>query len=164
MAKESTTGKKPATSDPQIAASNTTINTTTPTPTANHASGKSRKGPQSTIGGTAVQGAKSTHPKQYTQNASQQQQQLESYNREMRRRMERLNSGEDDHGQSSVQKRRQKREERLKERRASELARVKHALPGGKVDTSIRKVYILLAVILVVIILLIVAYIFIRGF
>lgn len=157
MAKENATGKKPATSDPKIAASNTNTTTT-------RASGKNRKGYQPTIGGTAVQGAKSTQPKQYTQNASQQQQQLESYNREMRRRMERINGGEDEQVQSSVQKRRKKHEEHLKERRANELARVKRSLPGGKVDTSIRKVYILLAVILVVIILLIVAYILIRGF
>ncbi len=52
----------------------------------NKQSGQGRKPP---VGGTAVQGAKSTQPRE-VKAASPQQQQAESYNREMRRRMEHM--------------------------------------------------------------------------
>src|SRR5205085_2588094 len=52
-------------------------------------SGKDRK-PE--IGGTAVTGAKSTQPKEIT-STNPQQQQAESYNRQMRRRMEHMGTG-----------------------------------------------------------------------
>src|SRR5438094_6810228 len=42
------------------------------------------------VGGTAVSGAKSTQPKQISTTNNPQQQQMESMNRDMRRRMQRL--------------------------------------------------------------------------
>jgi TolA-binding protein len=164
MVKVNATGRKSGSSDPKVTATQN-IGTTpvpAPTPAPNRSNTKKNKGNQSSIGGTAVQGARSTAPKQFTANANAQQQQMESYNREMRRRMERLN-GDDNDRATSVQKSRQKRQERLKERRQTQLARVKRSLPGGKVDTSINRVYILLAIILVVIVLLIGGYLIFRG-
>lgn len=123
---------------------------------------KGSKSPQQLIGGSAIPGAKSTQPKQYTENANPQQQQLESYNREMRRRMERLGGNEDDDRARSIQKQRQKKADRLKERRETELARVKRSLPGGKINMNMRNVYIMVAVVALIIVLVIAAFLIFR--
>jgi Flp pilus assembly protein TadB len=117
---------------------------------------KKNKGNRAVIGGSAVPGAKSTQPKQYTENANPQQQQLESYNREMRRRMERLNSNDDDQRVQSIQSQRKKRAERLKQRRQQQLAQVRRSLPGGKVDTNINKVFIFVGIVVALVIIIIV--------
>src|SRR5205809_500385 len=68
---------------------------------------------QPRIGGTAAPGAKSTRPKEIT-SKSPQQQQAESYNRDMRRRMEHLGTGPAQ--ASSAKDPRQKRLEKRKRR------------------------------------------------
>ena len=126
--------------------------------------GKGKQNPKSrqrTIGGTAVTGAKSTQPKELS-TGTPANQQAEYYNREMRRRMEHMGN---DSQEQSLQKRRQKREQRLKERRSKEVEKVRHALPGGKVDTrsSMHRMYITLGIIAAVIAVIIIAYLVIRG-
>src|SRR2546430_8721302 len=76
------------------------------------------KGPRSAIGGSAVPGAKSTMPKQSSASSNPREQQAESYNRQMRRRMEHLGTGAYDEGSraQSAQQQRKKRIERKKQR------------------------------------------------
>lgn len=75
--------------------------------------GKERKSP---YGGTAVQGAKSTQPKELSA-ASPANQQPEYYNREMRRRMQHMGTGPySERATIDPRERRRKRQERLKER------------------------------------------------
>jgi hypothetical protein len=75
---------------------------------------QSAKNTRTRVGGTAVQGARSTQPREIT-TTNPQQQQAESYNRDMRRRMEHLGTAP---GQSTntMQNQRQKRLERRKKR------------------------------------------------
>src|SRR5260370_8236374 len=70
--------------------------------------GRGRKSP---VGGTAVQGAKSTQPRE-VKAASPQQQQAESYNREMRRRMEHM--GMNPSAENPAVTRREKRLKKLR--------------------------------------------------
>lgn len=123
---------------------------------------KSGKSSRSAIGGTAVTGARSTQPRQLSENAGQQQQQMESYNRDMRRRMERMGYNDNQQKVHTVQDQRKKRAERLKQRRQEQISHVKRSLPGGKVDTNTTRVYIMIAVVAVAIILLILVFAFIR--
>jgi hypothetical protein len=125
-------------------------------------SAKKNKGNRAAIGGSAASGAKSTQPKQYTENAPAQQQQLESYNREMRRRMERLNPRDDDQQGHSVQSQRKKRAERLKQRRQQQIAQVKRSLPGGKLDTNINKVFLFVGIVVALVIIAIVVALLLR--
>ncbi len=73
-------------------------------------SSKSRK---PVVGGTAVQGAKSTQPKEITTSPSQQE--AESYNREMRRRMQHMGTGP--YGGSPTDAVRDKRQKRIDKRK-----------------------------------------------
>ncbi|MGZ6278453.1 MAG: hypothetical protein ACXWPP_07275 [Ktedonobacteraceae bacterium] len=73
-------------------------------------SSKSRK---PVVGGTAVQGAKSTQPKETTTSPSQQE--AESYNREMRRRMQHMGTGP--YGGSPTDAVRDKRQKRIDKRK-----------------------------------------------
>ena len=135
-----------------------------PAPSNTATSNKRRnknKSNASRIGGTAVPGAKSTQPKQIsTNNANPQQQQAESYNRTMRRRMEHLGTGPEgaeERTRTLQQKRRKRiteRRERLQERRAE----LQKTLPKDR-----RNMYFLIAVV-AVIVLLIVAFILLRAF
>ena len=114
------------------------------------------------VGGTAVTGAKSMQPRQSSENASQQQQQMESYNRDMRRRMEHMGYNDQPQRARTMQDQRKRRAERLKQRRQEQVSHVKRSLPGGKVDTSTTRVYIMIAVVAVAILLLILVFAFIR--
>ena len=65
------------------------------------------------VGGTAVQGAKSTQPKEITTSPAQQD--AESYNREMRRRMQHMGTGP--YGGSPTDAVRDKRQKRIDKRK-----------------------------------------------
>lgn len=123
----------------------------------------SSKGARSTVGGSAVAGAKSTQPRQVPESNNQQQQQHESYNRDMRRRMERMGYEDDQDKAQSAQTHRKKRMERLKERRQQQLAQVRKSLPGGKIDTSTRRVYYMIAVVAVILIIIIAIFAILRA-
>ncbi len=165
MANENTTGRRQTTNTtgtPKAATApkaTQEVIGTVPAP----ASRKSAKSSKSAVGGSAVPGAKSTQPKKFTDNANAQQQQLESYNRDMRRRMERMGYSDDDDRAKTVQDQRKKRSERLKQRREEQVARVKKSIPGGKIDTSPRRVYFMVAGVAIAIVLLIVIFVILRA-
>lgn len=123
-----------------------------PAPNRNKQSGKSNK---SRVGGTAVQGAKSMQPKQITSNDPQQQQ-VESYNRQMRRRMEHMGTSPTQNaGLERNRKRMAKRRQRIEERRAE----VKKVAASGPRDIRIGRnvVYFLIAVGVIVVALIVIA-------
>ncbi|GAC1390450.1 MAG: hypothetical protein NVSMB38_08290 [Ktedonobacteraceae bacterium] len=140
-----------------------------PTYTADQTSGKRRdkgKNSKPRVGGTAVPGAKSTQPKQITSTNDPNQQQAESYNRTMRRRMEQLGTGptsEEDRGKS-LQDRRKKQIERRKEKLEERRAELRKSMPGGgRLTLGSRNTYFIIAVV-IIIILLIVIFILLRQF
>ncbi|HLI05828.1 MAG TPA: hypothetical protein VKV40_04600 [Ktedonobacteraceae bacterium] len=95
-------------------------------------SGKSNR---PTIGGTAVPGAKSTQPKVISNTNNPQQQQAESYNRTMRRRMQKIGAGPySENAAVSAQERRKKRIER-KKRKSEELRQ--QVTRGQRVNLSL---------------------------
>ena len=121
------------------------------------------KGNQTQVGGTAVPGAKSTQPKQISNTNNPQKQEMESYNRTMRRRMEHLGTGSQSAEQTkTVRNRRKERIERIKERQKAQVASVRRSLPGGKVSTDTRRVYYLIGGVAAAIVLLIVVFIILR--
>src|SRR5437588_12907044 len=91
------------------------LNTPKDTASKGRQSGKSNR---SRVGGTATPGAKSTQPREVN-TTNPQQQQAESYNRTMRRRMEHLGTGPNQTSplQDQRKKRLEKRKKRLEERR-----------------------------------------------
>ena len=112
---------------------------------------------QPRIGGTAAPGAKSTRPKEIT-SKSPQQQQAESYNRDMRRRMEHLGTGPAQ--ASSAKDPRQKRLEKRKRRAEERRQEVKKVAATGprKISLGRRNTYFLIAVVAVIILVILVAY------
>lgn len=123
-----------------------------PPPNRSKQIGKSNR---SRIGGTAVQGAKSLQPKQMT-SSDPQQQQVESYNRQMRRRMEHMGTSPTQNaGLERNRKRMAKRKQRIEERRAE----VKKVAASGPRDIRIGRnvVYFLIAVGVIVVALIVIA-------
>ncbi|HLJ36142.1 MAG TPA: hypothetical protein VKU38_20960 [Ktedonobacteraceae bacterium] len=113
------------------------------------------KSNRSRIGGTAVQGAKSLQPKQMT-SSDPQQQQVESYNRQMRRRMEHMGTSPTQNaGLERNRKRMAKRRQRIEERRAE----VKKVAASGPRDIRIGRnvIYFLIAVGVVIVALIVIA-------
>src|SRR5947209_16446654 len=92
------------------AAQSSQLNTPKETINKGKQSGKSNR---SRVGGTAVPGARSTQPREIN-TSNPQQQQAESYNRTMRRRMEHLGTGPSE--VSPMQEQRKKRLEKRKKR------------------------------------------------
>ncbi len=116
--------------------------------------GKSRK---QTTGGTAAQGARSTQPKE-TKAASPTQQQAESYNREMRRRMQHMGMGP--YGGSpadTVRDKRQKRIEKKKQRQAEVKKTVVTKGPSTNVKLGRRNTYFLIVTVSIVVLIILVA-------
>lgn len=114
------------------------------------------KSNQSRVGGTALPGAKSTQPKEVTA-TNPQEQQAESYNRNMRRRMQHLGTGP---GQSNnVQDQRQKRLDKRKRRIEERRQEVKKVAATGPRNISLgrRNTYFLIAVVALVILVIIIA-------
>src|SRR5690348_16657304 len=86
--KSSTTNKQATSASTSGSTIQSSSSKTTPTPsisieTEKNKGKQSSKNRKSAIGGTAVQGAKSTQPKEITASSSPAQQEAESYNREM---------------------------------------------------------------------------------
>ena len=126
-------------------------------------SSKKTKGLQ--IGGTAVPVAKSTQPKKISSTNNPQQQEIEGYNRTMRRRMQQMGTGPYASGQQNVKTLQQKRKEkieRLKQQRAARIAAVKRSLPGGKISTDTKRVYYLVGGIAIAIVAVILLFIILR--
>lgn len=121
--------------------------------------GKNNNRPR--IGGTAVQGAKSTQPRE-VKSTSPQDQEKESYNRVMRRRMEHIGAGTA--GSNDLQEQRQKRVARRKKRIEERKQEVKKTIAGGprKITLGRRNTYFLIAV--AVILVAIIAFAIIRNY
>jgi DNA mismatch repair ATPase MutL len=114
---------------------------------------KGSKRNRSQIGGTAVPGARSTQPKQVSQSNNPKQQQIDSYNRTMRRRMEHIGAGpyaQEQHLEK-LRNKRQKRVEQMKERRVEAQQELKQSMRGfGR-----RNLYFFIATVAIVIVLII---------
>lgn len=94
---------------------------------------KSKEGNKPRIGGTAVPGAKSTQPKEVPSTNDPNQQQIASYNRDMRRRMQNLGTGPYNESQKkgkSPQERRKEMLERRKEKIEERRAELRKTVPG----------------------------------
>jgi len=117
----------------------------------------SRKTSRSQVGGTAVTGAKSTQPKEISTTNNPQQQQAESYNRTMRRRMEQMGTGPNQANtvQDQRKKRLDKRRKRIEERRQE----VRKVAAGGprKISIGRRNTYFLIAVVVIIIAIIVIA-------
>jgi hypothetical protein len=120
-------------------------------------SSSKRKGNKSAIGGTALPGAKSTQTKPVSTSSDPNQQQIESYNRTMRRRMEHIGAGpysQDDRAQT-LQEKRQKKLDRRKQRLDEKRAELRKSLPAaGKISLGRRNLYFLIAAIILVILII----------
>lgn len=127
-------------------------------PTGQTSGGKqSGKSNRPSVGGTAVPGAKSTQPKVISNTNNPQQQQAESYNRTMRRRMQKLGAGP--YGENAVvsaQERRKKRIER-KKRKNEELRQ--QVTRGPRVNLSLgrRNTYFLIGVAVLLVVIIVIA-------
>ena len=147
-AKTANASKNSASSAPQVP----TADSVQSSPNKNKPSGKSNK---SRVGGTAIQGAKSMQPKQITSNDPQQQQ-VESYNRQMRRRMDHMGTSPSQNaGMERNRKRMAKRKQRIEERRAE----VKKVAASGPRDIRIGRnvIYFLIAVGVIIVGLIVIA-------
>ncbi|MDQ2885976.1 MAG: hypothetical protein M3Y39_07795 [Chloroflexota bacterium] len=162
MANDNNARQKSASSTPKTTnTTNTTNNTNatqqqiaaTPAPAAKKGGAKSNK-PR--VGGTAVPGAKSTLPKQIPTNNNSAQQQTESYNRDMRRRMQHLGTGPNENKANTVQEQRRKRIERRKQRVEEARARLRRSTPGGKITLGRRNLYFILGTIALVVLLIVI--------
>jgi len=127
----------------------------------NKQGGKSSK---STIGGTAVRGAKSTQPKEI-KTTSPSQQEADSYNREMRRRMQHMGMGPYSQGPADVARsRRQKRVEKRKQRQEEVKKTVVTKGPSTNIKLGRRNTYFVLGtlalIILIIVIAIIIRYLF----
>jgi len=127
----------------------------TPVTNRGRQSGKNR---QSAVGGTAVPGAKSTQPKEITSN-NPQQQQAESYNRQMRRRMEHLGTGP--YTEAPAVSARDKKKKRLEKKKQQRLQEVNKVVARGPNPTRVsnlgrRNTYFILGVIAVLVLLIVI--------
>src|SRR5436853_4300471 len=108
------------------------------------------------VGGTATPGAKSTQPREVN-TTNPQQQQAESYNRTMRRRMEHLGTGPNQTSplQDQRKKRLEKRKKRLEERRQT-VRKVTAGAPRN-IKLGRRNTYFLIAVAAIIVALIVLA-------
>ena len=114
---------------------------------------QSGKSPKSRVGGTAVPGAKSTQPREVNTSNSMQQQ-AESYNREMRRRMQHLGTGPYNENSAPMEQQRKRLEKRKKriEERKQEVKKVAATGPS-RITLGRRNTYFLIgAVVLLIVI------------
>jgi cobalamin biosynthesis Mg chelatase CobN len=128
---------------------------------SNRNSGKGNNKPR--IGGTAVQGAKSTLPKQMPTTSDPNEQQMASYSRTMRRRVEKMGTTSTDRRMQNVQEKRRKRVERNKQKMEEQRAAIRKSMPGGgKITLGKRNTFFLIGVI-VLLVLIIAIFVLIRS-
>ena len=119
--------------------------------------GKGSKSAKSRVGGTATPGAKSTQPREVA-TTDPQKQQAETYNREMRRRMQHLKTGPYSDAPTPVEQRRKKIERRKKE--IDEVRQELRARGPRNITIGRRNTYFLIAVAVLVVLLIVVAVLF----
>lgn len=143
--------------DPDTTQPEQTQTTPPAKPEAEQKKGKSSgKNRRSTIGGTAIQGAKSTVVKDLSVGTPTNQQ-PEYYNREMRRRMQHMGTGPyAERPTIDPRERKKKRKERIQERRDQ----IKHAVdargPSRDIKLGRRNAYFLIGIIALIAILIVV--------
>jgi hypothetical protein len=122
---------------------------------SNRNAGKGNNKPQ--IGGTAVQGAKSTLPKQMPNTSDPNEQQLASYSRTMRRRVERMGTTSTDRRMEHVQEKRRQRVARNKQKLEEQRAAIRKSMPGGgKITLGKRNTLFLIGVVAQLVIIIVV--------
>ncbi len=159
MAKENTQGSE------QAAQALQGTDTTKSATTTSRKNRSSKKNKHLQIGGTAVPGAKSTQPKKISSTNNPQQQEIEGYNRNMRRRMQQMGTGpyaNEPQNMKTLQQKRKEKMERIKQRRAAQIAAVKRSLPGGKISTDTKRVYYLVAGVAIAIVAVILLFVILR--
>jgi membrane-bound lytic murein transglycosylase len=132
--------------------------TSAPTSTDRTNTSKGRqagKGNRPVVGGAAVAGAKSTQPKVITSN-NPQQQQAESYNRVMRRRMQKMGTGPYNDSASTMQEQRKKRIERKKQR-SEELRQKVTRGPRPNLSLGRRNTIFLISVAVIIVAIIVLA-------
>ena len=129
---------------------------TTPQP-AVHRSKQGSKSRKPAVGGTAVQGAKSTQPKEIPTTPAAQQQ-PEAYNREMRRRMQHMGTGPySEPAPNPARKRMQKRVDERKKRQEAVKKTVVTKGPSTDIKVGRKNTYFLLGVVAVVLLIIVIA-------
>ena len=116
--------------------------------------GKNRR---TTIGGTAVTGAKSTQPRE-VKAATPAEQQAENYNRETRRRMQHMGTGP--YGQNpnqALRDRRQKRLDKKKKRQEEVKKEVVTRGPSTNIRLGRRNTYFLVGTVAIILLIIIIA-------
>lgn len=159
MAKDNTQGSE------QTAQTLQGTDTTKSITTTSRKNRSSKKNKHLQIGGTAVLGAKSTQPKKISSTNNPQQQEIEGYNRTMRRRMQQMGTGpyaNEPQNVKTLQQKRKEKMERIKQRRAAQIAAVKRSLPGGKISTDTKRVYYLVAGVAIAIVAVILLFVILR--
>lgn len=113
------------------------------------------KGNRPVVGGSAVVGAKSTQPRETT-STNPQQQQAESYNRVMRRRMQKMGTGPYNDTANTMQEQRKKRVER-KKRRTEELRQQVTRGPRPNLSLGRRNTIFLIAMAAIIVAIIVIA-------
>jgi hypothetical protein len=108
------------------------------------------------IGGTAVQGAKSTLPKQMPETSDPNEQQMASYSRTLRRRVERMGATSTDRRMQHVQEQRRRRVERNKQKREEMRATIRKSMPGGKVTLGTKNTIFLIGVVVLLVLIIVI--------
>jgi hypothetical protein len=117
----------------------------------------SSKNSKPAIGGTAVQGAKSTQPKETTA-TSQAQQEAESYNREMRRRMQHMGTGPyGGNPTDTVRDRRQKRIDKRKQQQEEVKKTVVTKGPSTDIKLGRKNTYFVLGTLAFIVLIIVIA-------
>ncbi len=144
MAKENTP-EQPVVATPKVAQPKSTSKKSAP------------RGNRAQVGGTAVPGAKSTAPKPPPAASNPSQQQAESYNRDMRRRMQHMGTGPYSENQRATpQDQRKKRIERRKQRLEEERERLRRSSPTGKITLGRRNLYFIIGVAVLIVLLIVI--------
>jgi hypothetical protein len=122
---------------------------------SNRNAGKGNNKPQ--IGGTAVQGAKSTLPKQMPNTSDPNEQQMASYSRAMRRRVEKMGTTSTDQRMRNVQEKRRQRVARNKQKLEEQRAAIRKTMPGGgKITLGKRNTFFIIGVVALLVIIIVV--------
>src|SRR5258708_8385486 len=138
MANENTAKPKPAAKTPGT----TSTEKPQPAPTASTSAeehknrGGSKSSNKQRIGGTAVPGAKSAQPKPVSTSNNPQQQQADSYNRTMRRRMDNMGMATSDSQAQTLQNQRKNRIARKKQRLDERRQEIRKNMPSGGIQLA----------------------------
>lgn len=136
-------------------AANTQQSSTQPAPNSSKKRRTTKGGSAPQVGGTAVPGAKSMQPKQAPTTNDPNEQQLASYSRTMRRRMEQMGMVQNtDDRLRHVQEQRKKRVARRKERLDTRRREALKSAPKVDLKLGRRNLYFVIGVVVLIILLI----------